>query len=82
MRNDAVYQYVDMMDHVTYNVATFPLPMSAPANPEHESGVMIAPRKKEKTVFRDDEDDVDEDDEESEDYFATSPKRNKPAARK
>ncbi|KAL3778369.1 hypothetical protein ACHAW5_008312 [Stephanodiscus triporus] len=83
MRYDAVYQYVDM-DHATYNATKFCLPLSAPANPEHEGGVMIAPRKKQKqTVFWDDEDDVNKDDEESEDYFLTPPtKRNKPAARK
>ena len=83
MRYDAVYQYVDM-DHATYNATKFRLPLSAPANPEHEGEVMIASRKKKKqTVFRDDEDDVDEEDEESEDYFSTPlTKRNKPAARK
>ncbi len=42
-------------------------------------------RHEKKTVFRDDEDDVNEDnedDEACEDYFATPPKRNKPAALK
>ncbi len=38
--------------------------------------------RKKQTVFRDDEDDVGEDNEESEDYFATLPKLNKPAALK
>ncbi len=45
MRYDAIYQYIDM-DHATYNVTTFRLPLSAQANPEHDSGVTIAPRKK------------------------------------
>ena len=45
MRYDAIFQYVDM-DHATYNATKFRLPSSAPANPEHEGGVMIAPRKK------------------------------------
>ena len=44
MRYDTIYQYVDM-DHATYNATKFRLPLSAPTNPEHEGGVMIAPRK-------------------------------------
>jgi hypothetical protein len=47
MRYDAVYQYVDM-DHANYDAAKFHLPLSAPANPEHEGGVRIAPQKKKK----------------------------------
>jgi hypothetical protein len=49
MRYDTIYQYVDM-DYATYNASTFCLPLSAPANPEHEGGVMIAPRKKNNCV--------------------------------
>ncbi len=45
MRYDAVYQYVDT-DHTNYDAAKFCLPLSAPANPEHEGGVTIAPQKK------------------------------------
>ena len=82
MRYDAVYQYVDT-DHASYDAAKFRLPLSAPANPEHERGVTIAPRKKKKqTILRDDEDDDDDEDEGSDDYFATPPKRSKPAVRK
>ena len=50
MRYDAVYQYVDT-DHANYDAAKFRLPLSAPANPEHEGRVTIAPRKKKNKPF-------------------------------